>query len=143
MSRICDFFTQNFITQIHVFDPLFFNSIVPYRDCDSVKNLKDPAGAFLKTICVIQLFKSYLNAEAICVKDKMKLAVIDSTVLETSVLDFTNKKFAWRSGAAFIEGNFGTTCKSVSNASRKPNDYKVTNTTCSSLQYTYCEYKKT
>lgn len=72
----------------------------------------------------------------------MKLAVIDTAALETSVLDFTNRKYSWRSGGAFIEGKFGVTCTYISNALRKSNDYKVMNTTCSSLQYVYCEYKK-
>ena len=119
-----------------------FNFSVPYRDCDVVKNLKDPADTYLKTICSVQLSTSYLTAEALCIKDRMKLAVINSPVLETAVVNFTNTKYAYRSGGAYIQGNFGATCTLVSNLLRSLNDYRIANTTCTSLHYSYCEYIK-
>jgi hypothetical protein len=129
-------------TDVSAENLFFCYSLVPYRDCDVVKNLKDSAGTYLKTICVVELLRNYLTAETFCSTNKMKLAVIDSNALKTSVVNFTNTKYASRSGGAFVEGKFDATCTYVSNILKPLNNYKILNTTCASSQFSYCEYRK-
>jgi hypothetical protein len=112
-------------------------SLVPVG-CNSIKNLKNPNGVYLKTACQVAAGRTYDQTVAYCIANGMELLSVDSPEVEPAIVAHANSQYS--SGWLWIVGKNGTNCsvfKRISSAT----SFVSTTTACNQGFYSYCSYQ--
>jgi hypothetical protein len=119
--------------------PLQISTIVSVPEgCESIRNLRNPSGVYLKTLCTKSAGKSYDNFVAYCIANGMEMLTVGAaTEVETAFIAVANDRYD--SGWLWVTGKFGTLCNVYRRVS-KTTSFVSTQATCSQNYYSYCSY---
>jgi hypothetical protein len=110
-------------------------------NCDDVKDLYDESTNYIKTVCLVPLFKTYDGAVEKCHSYGMSLYNVDAPEAKKALLDFSNSRFRPSLGGVLsVEGKTNDGCAAVGNSKGL---FDVLYVNCSMTPYYYCQYTRT
>jgi hypothetical protein len=108
--------------------------------CDEVKDLYDESTNYIKTVCLVLLYKDYDDAVAKCRSYGMSLYNVDAPEAKKTLLDFSNSRFRPSLGATlYVEGKTSEGCAVVAN---KEGLFDVLSVSCTNKTFFYCQYSR-
>lgn len=105
--------------------------------CQTVRDLQDSSGAYIKTACTVNLLFTQNAARLYCDTFGMQLFKINNLETERSLLGYADSQ--WPYARLWVEGGNSNGCTAISNYNN-PKFEQVSNT-CLSPNYFYCEYR--
>jgi hypothetical protein len=109
--------------------------------CYLIKNLKNSAGTYLKTACLVIRALSHSASVSICQANYMKILKVDSSDVQTAIVEYSNTRFS--SGNLWVDGNTSPTCSVLNRPAVFQSTFAPSKATCTNLYYSYCEYTRT
>jgi hypothetical protein len=105
--------------------------------CTWIRNMRNPRGEYLKTICYMVVPQSQALARTYCGNRKMSLLTLDTAEVRKAVFDQSNKEFpaGW---ILWVDGKNATT--GTCNAMRKLTVFDGVPYLCTNYFYFFCEY---
>jgi hypothetical protein len=122
---------------INVLPDIFDLLIVP-TSCNSIKNMRNPSGEYLKTACAVLVSQSYESAQAYCTTNQMELFTIDSVETQAAISALTDSQAS--SGSVWVNGKSGGLC-SVLKRTDITSSFLPSTADCGNSFYSYCGYK--
>ena len=122
----------------------YLNSLVAYRACLNIKNIRDSQGKLIKTICSTDILQSSDWNRRNCEGLNMNLLRLDSADAKAVALAYSGDQYL-RFAAAyiFVSGSLGNNwCRCVSNiGTGLASIFEEKQCICSVAYYALCEYK--
>jgi hypothetical protein len=112
--------------------------------CYLIKNLKNSAGTYLKTACLVIRALNHPASVSLCQQHYMKILKVDSSDVQTAITSFSDTRFP--SGNLWVDGNTSPTCSVLNRPILPPppsSTFAPSTATCTNLYYSYCEYTGT